>query len=154
MPKVDFYMLHTRADRGLERFACQLANKAWNTPVDEAKDDSPNNRIYIHCMSREQAIALDKLLWTYQDISFVPHDLFPDVQNSVAPIRIGYTEDRACEDMDVLINLSLEVPIFFEKFRRIAEVVDEDAAVLAAAKNRCGFYWDHGDNIQIHHIQR
>ena len=65
MAQVDFYVLDRVDEHARHTLACKLAEKAWRL----------ENSIHIHTMSREDAERLDKLLWTFRDGSFVPHEL-------------------------------------------------------------------------------
>ena len=62
MTKVDFYLLGEGAD-SRERIACRLAEKAWRL----------GNRVYVLAPDQAAAQALDELLWTFSQGSFVPH---------------------------------------------------------------------------------
>ncbi|MCP4700256.1 MAG: DNA polymerase III subunit chi [Gammaproteobacteria bacterium] len=141
MPKVDFYVLKKRGNYGRARFVCRLADKILHS----------GHGIYIHTMSRSQAQFLDKMLWTFKDSSFLPHDLYPDVSGSQAPVRIGY-HPETCVKTDVLINFALEVPVFFERFSRVAELTDGDPAVREAARTRYRTYRKHGCSLTSHNI--
>ncbi len=139
--QVDFYILHLRNRQEKERFACQLTNKVWHQDY----------RIYIHT---EPSLLqrLDMMLWTFKEESFLAHDIYPDVSSS-APIRIGCTE-QACDEMDVLINLTETVPPFFELYERIAEIVDDTPLAREAGRARYRFYKEKGYVLKTHDINR
>ena len=141
-PPVTFYILHTRFWQEKDLLACQLANKAWHQGY----------QIYIHTDSIAAARRLDVMLWTFKEESFLPHDIYPDVE-SKAPIRIGYTEQFG-ENMDVLINLTQIVPSFFEQFKRIAEIVDDKPLARDAGRKRYRFYRERGAVLENHEINR
>jgi len=142
MHQIDFYILHTRFRQEKERLACQLVDKVWHQGY----------HIYIHTDTKVSAQRLDTTLWTFKKESFLPHDIYPDVL-SPAPIQIGYTE-KICEGMDVLINLTLTVPPFFEPFKRIAEIVDDIPQARQAGRTRYRFYKEKGYALKIHDINR
>lgn len=144
MPQIDFYILHTTVRRERDRLACQLVDKAWHQGY----------RTYIHTHSLIQAKQLDDLLWTFKDTSFLPHDIYPDVLSSTAPIRIGYT-DQLCEQMEVLINLTATVPPLFARVKRIAEIVEDTPIAREAGRDRYRCYQQAADNIlKVHEIYR
>jgi DNA polymerase-3 subunit chi len=144
MPQIDFYILHTTIRQERDRLACQLVDKAWHQGY----------RIYIHTHSLIQAKQLDDLLWTFKDTSFLPHDIYPEVLSSTAPIRIGYT-DQLCEQMEVLINLTATVPPFFALVKRIAEIVDDTPIARETGRDRYRCYQKTADNVlKIHEIYR
>jgi DNA polymerase III subunit chi len=143
MPQVDFYILHTQNRYAKNHLACQIADKAWHQGY----------RIYIQTTSLAHAQLLDNLLWTFKEESFLPHDIYPDLSESLAPIRIGYSA-QVCERMDVLINLTETVPPFFEPFQRIAEIVDDTPYAKNAGRPRYRFYRDKAYLLKVHEIHR
>ncbi len=141
MSPIDFYILHTSSRQASDRFVCQLADKVWHQGY----------RVYIQCDSFARAERLNVTLWTFKEESFLPHDVYPDA-SSVAPIRIGYTE-QVCEGMDVLINLSETVPAFFEPFKRIADVVENSPSLREKGRNRYRFYKNRHYELRVHEIK-
>lgn len=140
MTKVDFYVLPANG-MSREQLACRLTEKAWNK----------QHHIYIHTGSVQEAQRIDDLLWTFNQDSFLPHNLVTDAASVTAPIRIGYEEapDMEC---DVLINLSHEVPAFFSRFMRIAELVDQNKNTRNQARERFRFYRERGYPLDSHEL--
>ena len=93
------------------------------------------------------------MLWTFRDISFVPHDLYPNGGESAAAVRIGYGAEVCPGFQAVLINLSAEALPFFQQFERIAEVVDQSPPVREAGRARYRFYRDQGMMLTHHEIK-
>ena len=139
MTRVDFYVLPDVAATGRERFVCRLANIAYRR----------GQRVYVYAQSKDQALALDNLLWTFQAGSFVPHDLHPTGAVADTPILIGH-EGVPDDWHDVLINLSDTVPNFFSRFDRVAELVNQDQAIKDAGRERFRFYRDRGYALETH----
>lgn len=140
MTQIDFYILNDAAG---DRFVCKLATKAWRQ----------NHRIYIHTGSELQAAAIDDLLWTFRDISFVPHAQVAQVANNPqpeTPILVGCGEPPHGFDQ-ILINLAQPVPEFFPRFQRVLEVVDGDKRQQARARYR--YYQERGYTPSTHEIQ-
>ncbi len=123
MSRVDFYILPDGA--GADRFACTIAKKAWAT----------GNRVYIHTQSEEKAKNIDDLLWTFRDISFIPHELYNGTENENTPVTIGFGNDFP-ELSQVMINLDLEIPEFSSKFDRIVEIVGGNETNKQYARQR------------------
>lgn len=140
-PQVDFYLLAGSAPQGRERFVCRLAELAWQR----------GHGVYIYTSRPGQANFLDRLLWTFRDISFVPHDLYPQTPESIAPVRIG-AQAEACPGTDVLITLAPEVPTFFLAYPRIAEVLDESTGTRDAGRARYRIYRNAGVTLNMHEI--
>ena len=141
MTKVDFYILEQQQGEARNRFACRLAEKAWQQ----------GNKVYIHTESAEQSRRLDELLWTFRAGSFVPHSLDDATEADSSPIHIGHGEELRHHD-EVLINLAPEVPLFFSRFERVAEVVDQDEQVKQQGRERFRFYRDRGYPLENHTI--
>ena len=135
MTRADFYILTD--NKSPERFVCDIATKIWKL----------GHTIYIHTLSKEEAAKIDDLLWTYQDISFLPHCL---VGSSTAPVTIGW------EDTDdynqVLINISQKTPVFANSFSRIIELVAGEPSIKQQARARYKEYRELGFELYSHDI--
>ncbi len=141
MTRVDFYLIGDDSSHHWERVACTLTSKAW-------KD---GHQVYLNTSSSEHAARLDKLLWTWRDISFLPHGRFDQAPDPATPILVGHG-DQAPDFSDVLINLHHSVPLFFSRFDRVLEVVPTEEALRQQARQRYRFYQDRGYTLETHHV--
>jgi DNA polymerase-3 subunit chi len=137
MTRVDFYLLEDGGDR--RRAVCRLAHKAH----------ALGHRIYILTESEDEAVELDQLLWTFTDLSFVPHALHSAGADPEVPVLIGANEPPGFHD-DVLITLTPEAPAFFTRFRRVAEVVGPGEEEKVRARSRYRFYRERGCTPNTH----
>ena len=137
MTKVDFYILNQDAEAA-RHYACRLTEKAYRS----------GREVYIHCENVDAAEALNQLLWTFRDESFIPHSCHPGDNN---PVLVGCGE-YAGEHCDVLINTAPEMPAFFSRFQRLAEIVSQDEASLLASRQRYSFYKNRGYPLNTHNI--
>jgi len=137
--QVDFYVLNRVDEDARNTLACKLAEKAWRL----------ENTIHIHTMTREDAIRLDALLWTFRDGSFVPHELVGG--DNEAPVTIGFGT-ATVEPRDLLITLCDEIPTFAEAFPRVAELVSSDEDSRAKSRQRYATYRDQGHKLTTHKI--
>ena len=64
---------------------------------------------------------------------------------------IGY-HAQPNADADVLINISDELPIFYARFARVAEIVDGEDAVKLKARDRFRLYREQGCTMLSHSI--
>jgi len=135
--RVDFYVLQDAAARNRDVLACRLAEKAWLDGL----------HVYIQADSIEHVRTLDDLLWTFRDRSFVPHATELDA----APVCIGCDGGNSTAH-EVLINLGAMVPSFFSRFDRVLEIINGDAAVREAGRNRFKFYRDRGYPLDTHNL--
>lgn len=128
MTRVDFYILPDEVLTARQAFACRLIQKTSRM----------GHKVYIHCSDETSAREIDKLLWSFQKQSFIPHKLL-NTKGADCAIEIGYG-DNPGDHHDVLLNLSLEVPSFFSRFNRIAEIVVQEPTVLDATRNSYKHY--------------
>jgi len=141
MTKVDFYLLDGGTD-SRERFACRLTEKAWRL----------GNRVFLLAPDKPAALELDELLWTFSQGSFVPHAVCAnDGDVDVHPVLIGHTEPPAALN-DVLISLAPEVPSWFSRFARVAELVGATEDDKARGRERFRFYRERGYPLEAHNL--
>ena len=140
MTQVDFYVLPESTPRGRALFTCKLAEKAF----------SLGHRSFVHLASEAEAQELDNLMWTFRDRSFLPHCLAGE--DAQAPVHLGFGQEPA-EDFHLLINLGNEVPRFFSRFERVAEVVDANDQIREQGRERFRFYKDRGYVLNVNKIQ-
>jgi len=140
--RVSFYILGGTEPNTRLGFACRLVEKAYKL----------QNRIHAHTSDANMARALDTLLWTFRQGSFVPHELLASDGQPTAPITIGTAENAAPPDADLLVNLAGEVPAFYTRYPRIAEIIDGSAACREAGRARHRFYRDQGLEPETHEV--
>jgi len=141
MTEVDFYVLADSAPKSRLRFACRLADKVFRL----------GQRVFIHTASAEQTRELDTLLWTFQQNSFVPHSSVQDAGDTPPPVLLGH--DAEPDASQVLINLASDVPLFFSRFERVAELVNTDNTVRQQGRSRYSFYKERGYPLRTHEIK-
>jgi DNA polymerase-3 subunit chi len=142
---VSFYVLSGAEPTTRLGYACRLAEKAYKL----------RNRIHAHASDAGMAQALDVLLWTFRQGSFVPHEMLTSAGHFNSPITIGFASSSTPDDppsADLLINLAVEVPVFFRQYARIAEIVDSSPASREAGRARHRFYRDHGLEPETHEV--
>ena len=140
MPRVDFYVLPENSSA--ERFSCTIANKAWQQ----------GHTVYVETPSREAAGVMDDLLWTFNDISFLPHVVAADDGTPAERVVIGW-HSRPPGNYDVLINLTADIPATAERFARIVEIVAGDNRQRDLARNRYRGYRDQGCELHNHTLE-
>ncbi|MEX2488905.1 MAG: DNA polymerase III subunit chi [Pseudomonadales bacterium] len=144
MTRIDFYQIDS--DEAPLTFACRLIDKVYRR----------GHRIFVYAASESQATELDELLWTFRADRFVPHELqvpaggLPGT-GAAAPIQISHHGEP--EHQDVLVNLSSQVPDFFSRFDRVAEVVPLDENSRDAARKNYKFYKDRGYILHYHQMK-
>ena len=135
MTRIDFYQ--TSGDE--QAFVCRLIDMVYRK----------GRQIYVHTSTEEQAKALNEQLWTFKEDSFVPHSLHSEAMD--VPIKIGFDHEPE-EHQDVLINLSGQVPHFFSRFDRVAEIVPADQNSRKSARENYAYYKERGYVLNYHEI--
>ncbi|OAM31204.1 MULTISPECIES: DNA polymerase III subunit chi [Eikenella] len=143
MPTVTFYT-HV-AD--LEQFACRLSKRAVEAGC----------RVLVWSGSAAQTEALDKLLWSFEPESFLPHEIWlPDTPVPPEPaVLLSDGDELPAIAADwVVLNLSAafwsqapQVPA------RILEIVGASEPQLAAARQRFSAYRQSGFQLEYHKMQ-
>ena len=136
-PRVDFYLLSEVEPRARARYACRLAEKAFEQKL----------RVHVHCEDAATAQTIDQLLWTFRDKAFLPHG----PAGSGEPIEVG-CEAPAEGERPVLINLATVVPEWFARFERVVEIVGGEDDSKHAGRARFRHYRDRGCELQTHEI--
>ena len=139
MPRVDFYLLSNES--GMYKFACIMASKAW----------SAGNHVYMYTETEDTAKKLDDLLWTFRDISFVPHEIYNETENNEVPVTIGFG-NHFPNHSQVMINLDYKIPEFAEKFSRIIEIVENNEKKKEIARQRYRQYKESEYELHNHNI--
>jgi DNA polymerase-3 subunit chi len=139
MTRVGFYVVQA-ADQGQRlHVAARLADKAFQQ----------GHRIFINAPDETQARTLDELLWSFRPASFVPHGLHGQEHSDT--IAIGWGQEPQ-DHNDLLINLQLDIPSFFSRFQRVAEVVTQDPDSLQALRKSWRFYKERGYQLEKHDL--
>jgi DNA polymerase III subunit chi len=143
--QVDFYVLNGTAPQDRWRYVCRLTEKAYLQGL----------RVAILAQGGDDIRALDDMLWTFSDHSFVPHMVCTDQpdQDSATPVRLmqALPAGDSCA-ADVLVNLSQQMPAGIERFSRIAEVLDADPERRRLGRERFKAYRDRQLTLKTHQV--
>ena len=137
MTSVDFYF---NAADALQ-VACRIAAKAM----------AQGSRLLIYAPDPEMASRIDKLLWTWPAIGFVPHCAPHDALAADTPVLVG-SDAETPAGVAVLLNLSSACPPHFERFERLCEVVGSGEEEVKAGRERYRFYRERGYKIVNHDL--
>lgn len=138
MTRVDFYLLSDEDRAALARFACRVALKGMHQ----------GQLVHIHAQDEAGAMALDELLWDYPEQRFLPHQLLREGDRATAPVTVGCTAPN--DRHGLLINTVDEVPAFFARFDRIAEIVV--GQTRESGRGRYKHYRDRGYPLHHHEL--
>lgn len=140
-PRVDFYVMEGAAAAARLKVACRLAEKAYLA----------SQRTLIWHTDRAELEALDELLWTFADGSFVPHEWLTSNQ-AEAPVLLSAGSPPAAV-FDFVINLAADPPPFLPLARRIAEIIDGDEGRRRAGRARFKAYRELGIQPATHTLR-
>jgi len=142
MTKVDFYLLGAADSESRERTACRITEKAWRL----------GHRVYVLVPDQSAALEFDELLWTFSQGSFVPHGVLADDNDAAThPVLIGHAEPPVALN-DVLVSLVQNVPPWFSRFARVAELVGAADDDKTRARERFRYYRERGYPLDTHSL--
>ena len=125
----------------MDVFVCQLCHKAWQQ----------GHQIYVHTDHSAQGNQLDERMWTYSDISFLPHATQEQSDAASSPIVIGWQPEYS-GPADVMVNLNQSVPAFSHEFARIVEVVSLDPVCRETGRQHFRHYRELGCELESHDL--
>ena len=141
--RVDFYVLKSAAAPQRWAFACRLTEKAYLRDM----------RVVILNDSAADARALDDLLWTFNDRSFIPHQLCTNEQAPDPATKVYLTAlPAAAPPADLLVNLTDRLPEQWQRFARIAEIIDAGEERRRLGRERFKSYRDLKVALETHQL--
>jgi DNA polymerase-3 subunit chi len=141
--RVDFYILKSAAAKQRWNFACRLTEKAY------LRDMS----VVIVNDTLADAQALDDLLWTFNDRSFIPHKICLDEQSLDPATKVHLTvESTTVASGDLLVNLTARLPMHFERYTRVAEIIDADEERRRLGRERFKTYRELKVALETHQL--
>ena len=139
MTRIDFY---TNVE-SRERTACTIAAKALERGM----------RLLVLTADEAQSDRLDRLLWTFAQLSFLPHVRANHPLATQTPVIVDHAFDPLPHD-EVLLNLTDATPPVFSRFQRLVEIVSLDPDDLQRARGRWRFYSERGYPLASHDLAK
>jgi len=115
--------------------ACRIVEKAWKA----------GSTVLIQHDDAAELGRLDEMLWVGNDQAFIPHEIaaaMPSLNTGTGPTAA----------VDVLINLTPQLPSRPELATRIIEIIDADPARRAAGRERFRAYRERGFPLEKHDL--
>jgi DNA polymerase-3 subunit chi len=137
MTRIDF---HFNAPDKLG-YICRLVRKAHGS----------GSQLVIFGRDHKLLADLDRELWTFTSLDFLPHCFAADPLAAQTPILLTDVAPTTAHH-DVLVNLDGEGCEFFSRFERLIEVVTSDEDDRLAARARWKFYKERGYPLTSHDI--
>jgi DNA polymerase-3 subunit chi len=136
--KAVFYILKSTDVKAQSLCACRLVDKAYKN----------GRKVYVYNESAEAAEKFNIHLWTFNDISFVPHEIAKP--ETSAPVIIGW--EAPPSGFDVLVNLTLQVPHFFAMFNHVIEIIPDIAEIKTKGRERYKYYQSQNFKLETHEV--
>jgi DNA polymerase IIIc chi subunit len=135
-PRVEFYVLPESL--AAARFACDMTERARREGLS----------VHIQAASRDDALELSDLLWTFRDISFLPHCLADENRDpGSAPVVVGWA-GMPPRSHELLINLDDDIPEFAAEFWRVVEPVPARPSERGRSREHWQRYKEMGCELQ------
>ena len=144
MTNVDFYILSDTTAEARTAFACRLADTILRKQY----------RIHIHVDDAESAAQLDEQLWQFRPDSYVPHMRLDTPIEPQPPVTIGHGDEAPEPGIDVLLNLALDIPDWFSRFDRVAEIICQRQDILNAKRECWQTYKQRGYPVKSHDMRQ
>ena len=130
--------------------ACQVARKRYEA----------GERLVVYCSEPRRLAAFDRLLWTFDDVAFIPHATGDDAASAAMPVVLtsnapeSLLRDDAveAESPTWLMNLDDGCPPAYTRFARVMEIVSDADDDKLAARQRWRAYAAAGDDVRSHKI--
>ena len=136
-PRVQFY--HNTPDP--LALACELVARAYGS----------GRKVVVRMPDAAAAQALDRALWTREQLSFIPHVLQGSALVGETPIVIASAADTGAAvskpiwpHTDTLFNLAPELPPAYTDFKLVVEIAGQSAADKLPARARWAQYREQG----------
>ncbi|CAM4143782.1 DNA polymerase III subunit chi [Kerstersia similis] len=142
MARIDFAF--GAADRLLA--ACQTVHRQYLA----------GRQLLVFCSNTQRLQAFDRLLWTFDDISFVPHVAINDPLAAQTPVLLTRSQPvpPPVSTESWLINLDDDCPQEYGHYVRILEFVSGSDEDRQHARLRWRRYQDDGHELKAHDLSR
>lgn len=141
----DFYILQSMQ---YLRFTCRLLSKAYHQ----------HYRAIVFCEDEDTAQEFDRMLWTFKDISFIPHQVITsndDIKQTPISIWTGRPDDLQHDTADYFdLAVCLTPHITPEQINcpRIAYIVPEEDDFKQTARYYYKQLQQQSAHVQVHKI--
>lgn len=137
MTHIDFHILQDASVEARWLYVCRFIEKV----------ERLGHSILVVVDTEHEAHELDDLLWSFKPESFIAHQIIGGDED--AKVEITFTSEAAAHH-DVLINLSSQIPEYFSRFARLAEIVIQEPKILENTREHYRFYKQRGYPITQH----
>lgn len=105
----------------------KLTNNPWSKVFPKVVESIVNKGNRIHVLAEEKMVALiDDLLWSFEQLSFLPHATCGDANLADQPIVISHNSDVK-NGAKVLALANRDLPDNFQEFEKIICLFDSES---------------------------
>jgi DNA polymerase-3 subunit chi len=140
--RVDFYVLKSSTAKQRWTFACRLTEKAYLRDL----------RVVLLGDTLAEVEAIDALLWTFSERSFVPHDILSGGPGAAPAVQLTQDLDSVAS-ADLLVNVSSRLPARLDRFARVAEIIDADDERRRLGRERFKAYRELKLTVETHQLE-
>ena len=144
-----------RSDDGGETFESSPVPDTTNQRLAfiSAVHPTDPDRVYVRVENAGDAARLDELLWTYNDRSFLAHQIWSGTEPTHALVKVLLGElPPPPTHRQLLVNFGGTVPEELESYERIAEIVDTDVERKRLSRERYKQYRERGCTLETHNL--
>jgi DNA polymerase-3 subunit chi len=140
--RVDFYVLKSSTAKQRWTFACRLTEKAYLRDL----------KVVLLGDTLAEVEAIDALLWTFSERSFVPHDILSGGPGAAPAVQLTQDLDSVAS-ADLLVNVSSRLPARLDRFARVAEIIDADDERRRLGRERFKAYRELKLTVETHQLE-
>ena len=146
--RVDFYVLKSSTAKQRWTFACRLTEKAYLRDL----------KVVLLGDTLADVEAIDALLWTFSERSFVPHDIHRGRPSAAPAAAAASAAVQLTQDLDsvgsadLLVNVSTRLPARLDRFARVAEIIDADDERRRLGRERFKAYRELKFAVETHQL--
>ena len=140
MTQIDFHILQDASVEARWLYVCRFIEKV----------ERLGHSILVIVNTVEEAQELDDLLWSFKPESFIPHQILGRDEEAKIEITFPANSADSSAHHDVLINLGSDIPDYFSRFARLAEIVIQEPKILENTREHYKFYKQRGYPITHH----
>ena len=129
MTEINFYYIEEKFINFLSKFLLKIIEN--------------NKKIILYSTNETSLINLNKLLWTFDKTSFLPHLLYKEDSSEETPILLSNTEENIYNSNFLLFSSFIENLDFLKSFEKTYYIFySNNQESIENAKNSWNFYKD------------
>lgn len=137
MATATFYLLDDLGDEHALAFMCERVCEQFRR----------GHRVLVMAADQTQAEAMDELLWRLPTDAFVPHNLSSEGGHG-SPVEISWPGQTVAGPRQVVVNLSSDAPQAASRAQIVLDVVPQNEALRARARERFKQYRQLGFQLE------